>query len=91
MTISVRAELVDVLRQVTGRARPVLWVSLALLTGGAVIGWLAGRRCAVAVEHACQDRHPGRRRRGAFQPPQAMGQLQVEPAMDQPKAELSPS
>ena len=26
----------------TGRARPVLWVSLALLAGGAVIGWLAG-------------------------------------------------
>ena len=26
----------------TGRARPVLWVSLALLTGAAVIGWLAG-------------------------------------------------
>ena len=26
----------------TGRARPVLWVSLALLIGGTVIGWLTG-------------------------------------------------
>jgi general L-amino acid transport system permease protein len=26
----------------SGRARPVLWVSLALLVGGTVIGWLAG-------------------------------------------------
>ena len=28
--------------ELTGKIRPVLWVSLALATGGVVIGWLAG-------------------------------------------------
>jgi ABC-type amino acid transport system permease subunit len=38
---AVRAQRAQAVRP-TGKPRPVFWVSLALVVGGALIGWLAG-------------------------------------------------